>query len=222
MMYSSSIHSPADSLVLSSSFDSIYSLSPPPTPGGKRSYYPDQLEPMPEFLSSSGSLLSADHIVPTVMSGQDEAREDDERQLAIMARHPIPTFVLNPKSSMSDTKNTKGKIRFDNLDQIPPLPLYESSITSSHHRMAFEALPRLPSLSDHDNNMAMMNELVLAPEHHKIVAFNDKDDENNLAATAATAATNKNVKLPPFTRTGMVDRNKYEKIKRNSLVARSA
>jgi phage/plasmid primase-like uncharacterized protein len=91
--------------------------------------------------------------------------------------------------------------------------------------MAFEALPRLPSLSDHDNNMAMMNELVLAPEHHKIVAFNDKDDENNLAAAAAaaaTAATNKNVKLPPFTRTGMVDRNKYEKIKRNSLVARSA
>jgi hypothetical protein len=206
-----SIHSPADSLVLSSSFDSIDSLSPPPTPGRKRSYYPDQLSPMPEFFSSNGSPLSADHLLVEVqvMSEEEEAGQ--------MARRPLPSFVLHPKSSFSTRTNMK--LQLDHLDQIPPLPYLEPSpAPPKHQRMAFASLPRLPSLSEHNSTnvrSSSIEEFVLKPEHKMVVV------DNGTVDVMSGRERNKNSKLPSFQSKGM-DRKEDKEGRRNNLVARSA
>mmetsp|Transcript_27241 Transcript_27241/g.44232 ORF Transcript_27241/g.44232 Transcript_27241/m.44232 type:complete len:209 (+) Transcript_27241:93-719(+) len=208
-MNSNSIHSPANSLVLSSSFHSIGSLSPPSTPGCKRSYYPDQLSPMPEFFSSNGSLLSADTLLgnlEVVSEEEDEAQE--ARQMEQMTRHPLPSFVLHPKSSQ----------RMDlklHLDQIPPMPYSEPSLppTPTHYRMALSSLPRLPSLSEHNDVKPPSPTCMLKSEHiqHEMVVVVDNDG-------------NKNTKLPAFKskRKTVVRKRRSDEGNRNSLVARCA
>ncbi|KAL7426229.1 hypothetical protein ACHAXM_000378 [Skeletonema potamos] len=218
IMMMHSIHSPADSLVLSSSFDSMDSLSPPPTPGRKRSYYPDKLSPMPEFFSSNGSLLSADHLLVEVevMSKEEEARLEG-RLLDVMACRPLPSFVLHPKSSYS--ARTNMKLQLEHIDQIPPLPYSEPSpAPPTHHRMAFASLPRLPSLSEHNmssnERSPSAEEFMLKPEHHLVV-----DDNNDDVMSGRESNTNS--KLPSFQRKGM-ERTDGKEGRRNSLVARCA
>mmetsp|Transcript_22279 Transcript_22279/g.28539 ORF Transcript_22279/g.28539 Transcript_22279/m.28539 type:complete len:202 (-) Transcript_22279:568-1173(-) len=199
-----SIHSPADSLVLSSSFHSIESLSPPSTPGRKRLYYPDQLSPMPEFFSSNGSLLSVDHLLVEleVTLSEEEEAEYEAKQVEQMARRPLPSFTLHPKSSSA---KMNMKLQLDQLDQIK-LPYSEPSpAPPTHHRMACtSSLPRLPSLSEHNNvRSSSANEFMLKPEH------DDNDD-------------NKHIKLPAIKRKGMERKQQSEDNKRSSLVARCA
>ena len=220
-----SIHSPADSLVLSSSFDSINSLSPPATPGCKRSYYPDQLSPMPEFFSSNnGSLLSADQLLVEleVMSEEEEARHD-ARQIDVMARRPLPSFVLHPNTSSTTGTNIMKKLQLDHLDQVPPLPYSEPSpAPPTHHRMAFASLPRLPSLFEHNNTptsstVRSTEAFVLKPERNMVVVLVGDDDDNVIVGD------NKNSKLPAFQRKGIERKQQQsEEGKRNSLVARCA
>lgn len=213
-MNSNSIHSPANSLVLSSSFHSIGSLSPPSTPGCKRSYYPDQLSPMPEFFSSNGSLLSADNLLVSQLEvvSEEEETEKEARQVEQMAQRPLPAFVLHPKPK-SSSERMDLKL---NLDQIPPMPYSEQSLppTPTHHRMALSSLPRLPSLSEHnDNDVKPPSPTCVLKEqiHHEIVVVVDNGD-------------NKNSKGPTFQRkSSFVGRKRQsDEDKRNSLIARCA
>jgi hypothetical protein len=177
---------------------------------------------MPEFFSSNGSLLSADHLLVEVqvMSEEEEAGHEEDRQLLdVMARRPLPSFVLHPKSSYSTRTNMK--LQLDHLDQIPPLPYSEPSpAPPTHQRMAFASLPRLPSLSEHNNSSnvrsSSVQEFVLKPEHHKMVVV---DDNNNDVMSGRE--NSKNSKLPSFQRKGM-ERKDGKEGRRNSLVARCA
>lgn len=201
-MMSYSIHSPSSSRV--QSFDSMDSLSPPPTPGRKRSYYPDHIDPMPEFLSSNGSLFSADD--------HDHVEDDDEMmiQIDIMTHRPISSLVLKPRRSSSssspigvENENPKTYV-ISKLKKIPPLPFTEPPPHPPTNKLTsrlFASLPRLPSLSEHNNSqVAPMEE-----KQHKQMKM-------------AAAADNKNKKLPPFKKTG----SNVEQSNHNSMVARCA
>lgn len=211
-MNSNSIHSPANSLVLSSSFHSIGSLSPPSTPGGKRSYYPDQLSPMPEFFSSNGSLLSADNLQVSQLEvvSEEEETEKEARQMEQMAQRPLPQFVLHPKPK-SSSERMDLKL---NLDQIPPMPYSEQSLppTPTHHRMSLSSLPRPPSLSEH-NDVRPPSRMIESEhiEHEIVVVVNN--DSNN-----------KNIKPPAFQRVDsfVVRKRQSDEGRQNSLVARGA
>jgi hypothetical protein len=194
------------------------SLSPPPTPGRKRSYYPDHVDPMPEFLSSNGSLFSSadDH-------HHDVEEEDEEMmiQIDIMTHRPISSLVLKPRRSSSpigvENENPKT-YRISKLKKVPPLPFTEPLPHPPTNKLTsrlFASLPRLPSLSEHNGNqVAPMEEekiVVLKPEQQHI-------KQMKMAAAAATAAADKNKKLPPFKKTGSnIDHSKH-----NNMVARCA
>ncbi len=199
-MNSSSIHSPADSLVLSSSFHSKESLSPPSTPGHKRSYYPDQLSPMPEFFSTNVPLLPADLLVKVDEISEEEEAVNEATQMEWIARRPMPSFVLRPKSS---SKRMNMKLKLEQLDHIE-LPYSEPSpAPPTHQRMVFtSSLPRLPSLSEHnDVRSSSANKFLLESEHIQNEMVIDNDDNK---------------------RKGTERKQQSEEVKRSSLVARCA
>jgi len=213
-MMSYSIHSPSSSRV--QSFDSMDSLSPPPTPGRKRSYYPDHVDPMPEFLSSNGSLFSADdhHHVEDA----DATNEDDNEmmiQIDIMTHRPISSYVLKPRSSSPigvENENPKT-YRIRKLKKVPPLPFTEPPPHPPTNKLTsrlFASLPRLPSLSEHNGSQ------VAPMEEEKIVVL--KPSEQHIKQMKMAAAADKNKKLPPFKKTGSnIDHSKH-----NNMVARCA
>ena len=204
------------------------SLSPPPTPGRKRSYYPDHVDPMPEFLSSNGSLFSADDHLH-VEEEEDATNEDDDEmmiQIDIMTHRPISSLVLKPRSSSSSSSSPIGvenenpkTYRISKLKKIPPLPFTEPPPHPPTNKLTsrlFASLPRLPSLSEHNNShVAPMEEekiVVLKPEQHI--------KQMKMAAAAAKAADKKNKKLlPPFKKTAS---NVDHSSKHSSMVARCA
>ena len=168
---------------------------------------------MPEFFSSNGSLLSADNLLVSQLEvvSEEEETEKEARQVEQMAQRHLPAFVLHPKPKSSERMDLKL-----NLDQIPPMPYSEQSLppTPTHHRMALSSLPRLPSLSEHNDNDAKQPSptCVLESEQiqHEIVVVVDGD--------------NKNSKGPTFQRKNsfVVRKRQSDEDKRNSLVARCA
>ena len=171
---------------------------------------------MPEFFSSNGSLLSADNLLVSQLEvvSEEEETEKEARQVEQMAQRPLPAFVLHPKPK-SSSERMDLKL---NLDQIPPMPYSEQSLppTPTHHRMALSSLPRLPSLSEHnnDNDVKPPSPTCVLKEQiqHEIVVVIDSNDNK------------KNTKGPTFQRKSsfVVRKRQSDEGKRNSLVARCA
>jgi hypothetical protein len=173
---------------------------------------------MPEFLSSNGSLFSADdhHHVEDA----DATNEDDNEmmiQIDIMTHRPISSLVLKPRSSSSSpigVENENPKTyRISKLKKIPPLPFTEPPPHPPTNKLTsrlFASLPRLPSLSEHNGSQ------VAPMEEEKIVVL--KPSEQHIKQMKMAAAADKNKKLPPFKKTGSnIDHSKH-----NSMVARCA
>jgi hypothetical protein len=115
------------------------------------------------------------------------------------------------------------KLQLDRIDQIPPLPYSEPSPAQpTHQRIAFASLPRLPSLSEHNNSSnvrpSLVQEFVLKPEHHKMVVVVVDDNNNDVMSGRENS---KNSKLPSFQGKGM-ERKDGKEGRQNSLVARCA
>ena len=164
---------------------------------------------MPEFFSSNGSLLSADNLLVSQLEvvSEEEETEKEARQVEQMAQRPLPAFVLHPKPK-SSSERMDLKL---NLDQIPPMPYSEQSLppTPTHYRMALSSLPRLPSLSEHND---VKSPSPIEQIQHEIVVVIDSDDNK------------KNTKSPTFQRKSsfVVRKCQSDEGKRNSLVARCA
>lgn len=163
---------------------------------------------MPEFFSSNGSLLSLSvgHLLDKVdVISEEEEAVHEATQMERIARRPMPSFVLRPKSSST---RMNLNLQLDQLEHIE-FPYSEPSpAPPTHQRMAFtSSLPRLPSLSEHnDVRSSSANTFMLKPEHiqHEMVI----DDEK------------KNIKLPAFK--SIERKQPSKKVKRSSLVARCA